>query len=111
MNKTAGTAGQVIRWGIEYTKATIGGTFSSSPTTVYATTIAGGGDITVANEHLLTDFASIDMTGDTLSTVLVCRVFRNSSNAADTYGGTAGLLYLDWHYEIDAMGSKTELAK
>lgn len=110
-NKTAGTAGQVIRWGIEYTKAVIGGTFSSSPTTVYATTIAGGGDITVANEHMLTDFASIDMTGDTISTVLVCRIFRNSSNAADTYTGTAGLLYLDWHYEIDAMGSKTELAK
>ena len=109
-NKTAGTAGQVIRWGIEYTKAPIGGTFGAT-TTIYGTTIVGGGDITVANEHLLTDFAGVDMTGDTLSTVIACRLFRNSSNAADTYTGTAGLLYIDWHYEIDSMGSKTELAK
>ena len=109
-NKTAGTAGQVIRWGIEYTKAAIGGTFGAT-TTIYGTTIVGGGDITVANEHLLTDFAGVDMTGDTLSTVIACRLFRNSSNAADTYTGTAGLLYIDWHYEIDALGSKTELSK
>lgn len=111
LNKTAGTAGQVIRWGLEYSKAKIGATFSTTTTTVYGTTIAGGGDITVANEHMLTDFASIDMTGDTISTVLICRLFRNSSDAADTYAGTAGLLYIDWHVEINSMGSKTELAK
>jgi hypothetical protein len=110
VNKATGTAGHVVRWGLEYTKSVIGGTFGAS-TTVYGTTIAGGGDITVADEHMLTDFASIDMTGDTISTVLVCRLFRNSSNAADTYTGTAGLLYIDWHVELDSMGSKTELAK
>jgi hypothetical protein len=109
--KTAGTAGQVVRWGLEYSKSAIGGTFSTTTTTVYGTTIVGGGAITTANAHLLTDFASIDMTGDTISTVLVCRLFRNSSDAADTYTGTAGLLYIDWHVELDAMGSKTELAK
>jgi len=109
-NKTTGTAGHVVRWGLEYSKAKIGGTFGAS-TTVYGTTIAGGGDITVANEHMLTDFDPIDMTGDTVSTVLVCRLFRNSSNAADTYTGTAGLLYIDWHILLDSMGSKTEFVK
>lgn len=109
--KTAGTAGQVIRWGLEYSKAKIGTAFSTTPTTVYGTTIVGGGAITTANAHLLTDFAGIDMTGDTISTVLVCRLFRNSSDAADTYTGTAGLLYIDWHVELDTFGSKTELAK
>jgi hypothetical protein len=110
LNKTTGTAGHVVRWGLEYSKASIGGTFGAA-TTVYATTIAGGGDITVASEHMLTDFDAIDMTGNTLSTVMICRLFRNSSNAADTYTGTAGLLYIDWHYEIDSLGSRTELTK
>jgi hypothetical protein len=111
INKSTGTAGHVVRWGIEYSKAKIGDTFSSSPTTVYGTTIAGGGDITTQYEHMLTDFDAISMTGDTISTVIFCRLFRDSANAGDTYTGTAGLLYIDWHYQIDSMGSKTELAK
>lgn len=110
VNKTAGTAGQVIRWGLEYSFANIGETFST-PNTIYATTIAGGGDITVPDEHMITEFASIDMTGKGISTVLVCRIFRNSSDAADTYGGTAGLLYLDWHYQVNSMGSQSEYTK
>lgn len=109
-NRATGTAGHVCRWGLEYTKAKIGATFPAT-TTVYAATIAGGGDITVANEHMLSSFPSIDMTGDTVSTVLVCRMFRNSSDAADTYTGTAGLLYVDWHVQLDAFGSRNELSK
>ena len=109
VNDTAGTAGQVVRWGLEYTVAKIGATFPAV-TTVYATTIVGGGDITVADEHLITSFDPITMTGNTISTILVCRLFRNSSNAADTYSGTAGLLSIDWHFEIDKIGSSTEFA-
>jgi len=51
------------------------------------------------------------MTGDELSTVLICRLFRNSSHANDTYGGTAGLLYIDAHYQVDSFGSDEELVK
>jgi hypothetical protein len=108
--KSAGTAGQVVRWGLEYTKQNIGAAFSA-PSTVYATTIAGGGSIATQDSHLITDFDAIDMTGETISTVIVCRLFRNSSNAADTYTGTAGLLYIDWHYEINSMGSRQEYVK
>lgn len=110
VNKSAGTAGQVVRWGLEYSKQNIGGAFAA-PTTVYGTTIAGGADITVANSHAITDFDAIDMTGETISTIIVCRLFRNSSDAADTYAGTAGLLYIDWHYEINSMGSRQEYIK
>ena len=110
VNKTAGTAGQVVGWGLEYSKSSIGGTFPA-PTTIYGTTLAGGGDITVADEHLISDFPSIDMTGDTISTIMVCRLFRNSSDAADTYTGTAGLLYIDWHYERNSLGSREEYVK
>ena len=110
-NRTTGTAGQVIRWGLEYTVATIGGTFGAT-TTIYGTTVVGGADITVANEHFITELDDITMTGNLISTILVCRLFRNSSNAADTYTGTAGLLYVDFHYEIDTIGgSKDEFTK
>lgn len=108
-NKTAGTAGHVVRWGLEYTVSKIGGTFPATAT-VYGTTIVGGGDITVANEHMITSFDAITMTGNTISTILSCRLFRNSSNAADTYTGTAGLLSIDWHFEVDKVGSRTEFA-
>jgi hypothetical protein len=105
--KTAGTAGQVIRWGLEYSYSTIGGVFSAA-STVYATTIVGGGVITAANSHLITDFDAIQLPGCKISTIMVCRLFRSSSNAADTYAGTAGLLYIDWHVQLGRPGSREE---
>jgi hypothetical protein len=38
------------------------------------------------------------------------RLFRDSANAADTLAQTAGLLYIDFHYEVNRLGSKTEFA-
>lgn len=107
VNKTAGTAGYVVRWGLEYTVSNIGGVFPAS-TTIYGTTIQGGGDITAADSHLITSFDPIDMTGGEISRVLACRLFRNSSDAADTYTGTAGLLYIDWHVTMARPGSRYE---
>lgn len=107
INKTAGTAGQVIRWGLEYSYATIGGTFPAS-TIIYATQIAGGGLITAADSHLITDFDPIQLPDCKISTIVVCRLFRSSSDAADTYTGTAGLLYIDWHVQLGRPGSREE---
>lgn len=107
VNKTAGTAGHVIRWGLEYTIAPIGGVFPAT-TTVYGTTIQGGGVITAADSHLITSFPAISMAGQGISTVITCRMFRNSSDAADTYTGTAGFLYVDWHYQTGRPGSREE---
>ena len=56
----------------------------------------------------ITEFADIDMTGDALSTILLCRLFRNSSNAADSFTGSAMLLYIDCHVEMSQLGSKDE---
>lgn len=107
LNKTAGTAGHVVRWGLEYSIADIGSVFPAS-TTIYGTTIEGGGVITAADSHMITDFSGIDMTGKKISTIIACRLFRNSSNAADTYTGTASLLYIDWHIQMARPGSRYE---
>ncbi len=105
----AGAAGNVVRWGLEYSKAKIGTAFGAS-TTIYGTTIVAG-DVTTQYSHCLTEIDDIDMTGDTVSTILACRLFRFSSDAADTLAQTAGLLYVDFHIELDAAGSRTEFAK
>lgn len=107
LNKTAGGAGELIRWGLEYSVTAIGAAFPAT-TTIYGTTIEGGGLITTVDSHLITSFAPIAMTGNRISTVIVCRMFRNSSDAADTYTGTAGLLYIDWHYQTGRPGSRNE---
>ena len=44
----------------------------------------------------------------TLSSMLVCRLYRSAS---DSYGGDAGLLEIDFHYEIDSDGSRQEYTK
>jgi hypothetical protein len=40
--------------------------------------------------------------------MLVCRLFRNSTDGHDTYTALdAGLLEVDFHYEVDGFGSDT----
>lgn len=109
VNRTGTVTGQTVRWGLEYTTATIGGTFPASVTIYSTTTVMGV--ITSTDSHHLTDFSDIDMTGNKISTVITCRLFRNSSDATDTYTGTAGLLYIDFHYQRNSLGSKEELSK
>mgnify|MGYP003434166003 CR=1 FL=1 len=108
INKSAGTAGHVVRWGLEYSMTNIGSVFPASTTTIYGTTIEGGGVITAADSHLITKFSGIDMSGRKISTIIACRLFRNSSNAEDTYTGTASLLYIDWHIQMARPGSRQE---
>jgi hypothetical protein len=78
-------------------------------TTIRATTTAvTSGD---NDKHYIAGFPSVDATGKKISSILMCRLFRNSTNAADTYGGNAALLSFDIHYEIDAIGSRLQYTK
>ena len=108
---TTGSADEKVRWGLEYTKANVNSVFGATDT-IYAEDPEDPPSTTpTADTHYLSEFSAIDMTGDELSTVLICRLFRNSSHANDTYGGTAGLLYIDAHYQVDSFGSDEELVK
>lgn len=66
-----------------------------------------------ANKHYLAEFADISpgATADGLSSILIGRLFRNSSDAGDTYTDKVGLLYIDAHYQVDAFGSSEEYIK
>ena len=64
----------------------------------------------VANTHYITEFAPLAPSAaqDGFSSTLIARLFRNSSDAADTYTNKVGLLYIDAHIELDKLGSNGE---
>ncbi len=100
----------VVRWGLEYSITNIRGSSVLFP----STTIISDNSPTVNNDlnmHVRTVIGTIDMTGQKMSTMLLCRVFRNSSHVDDTYNADAALLEIDFHHLIDSLGSDQELSK
>lgn len=81
-------------------------------TTVTATSPAGG---FTAKAHTITPLttanAGIDGTGKKISSILICRIWRKADNAADSYAYDAGVLFVDFHIQIDSWGSKLEYVK
>jgi hypothetical protein len=68
-------------------------------------------DSTDRKHHKAVNATGIDGTGKTLSSMIICRLYRDVSDANDTYASDAFLLEIDFHYEIDTVGSRTELTK
>lgn len=109
-NSDEDPASQKVRWGLEYTAITnIGVTFGNT-NIIYAKDHSPS-EALVANRHYITSFDAISMTGKTISTVFACRLFRDATHSEDTYEDEAGFLYFDIHYEVDSLGSNSELAK
>jgi hypothetical protein len=102
---TDGNAGNV-KWQLEYSWQNINGTFSGTTTL----TVTDSTDST-AWKHLLAPFSAITGTSKTISSMLVCRLFRDPSDGDDTYGSDAALLEIDFHFEIDTVGSRQALSK
>ena len=105
------TAAGTVRWGLEYTWQIYGdgaNVVFASPTIIYAELSTNS----TAHEHLLAEFPAIDGAGKTISSILICRLFRNSSHANDTYNGdSAFALEHDFHFEKNTDGSRTLLTK
>jgi len=107
--KTTSAAGNVL-WRLEYKKFPIGAVGDADFTAIDQATPAIS-DGNVALTHALTSFGEIDMTGLTLSDMLLMKVSRIGDNAADTYGADAALMEFDIHYQIDGLGSQQEFTK
>ena len=93
-----------VLWRLEYTWANIDGTFGATALT-HETQDADG----VAYKHQKVDMGTIAGAGKTISSMLICRVFRDTSG--DDYDNDAFLLAVDFHYQVDAIGSLTADSK
>ena len=101
-------SGNTVAWKIDYSWANIGTAFGSSSTVDLTDTTTGTDDY-----HEITSTVSITGTSKNVSSMLVCRLYRDTG---DTWVGTSAaqspaLLEADFHFEIDTVGSRQELAK
>lgn len=116
--KRNGASGNFVKWGLEYTWINVNGVFQNT-TIIYSGTTAetstvSGDDTMIADKHhisVLGDGNGIDATGKLLSSMLNCRIFRAATDVNDTYNYDAGLLEVDFHYEMDSFGSDDEFTK
>jgi len=97
-----------VEWALEYVWANVNDVFSTTTTTLSSDTpISAYADY----KHMLTSLGDMDGTGKTLSSIILCRIFRKADSANDTFDRDAGLLQIDFHYQIDADGSREILVK
>jgi hypothetical protein len=90
-----------LTWGLEYTWATINGVYGD--TNILSQAI----DCPVAYTHTICPLGTISGTGKKISSILICRVFRTTGG----YVGNGILLSVDFHIQLNSMGSYNELNK
>jgi hypothetical protein len=111
--KTNGAANAVVNWGLEYTWQKLSADFGT--TTIISGNAHAPADASlVAGRHYLTEIGEIPATGiDRVSSMLICRLFRDATGGlkTDNYNDDAILLEADFHFQIDAHGSRLEFTK
>lgn len=109
-NAVAGNGTQWSQWQLEFTRASVNGTFGTSETMTAKDNIG-----TTSYEHKVLDFGALSMSNATLSNALVCRLSRQTATGlpvGDTnFPGDVFGLDFDFHYEVDALGSRTLYSK
>jgi hypothetical protein len=98
--------GATVGWKVDYTWANIDGTFGAMSTADLSDACDGTDD-----KHQMTPSVTITGTGKNISSMLLCNIKRTDTGADDTWAGTASgqlpmLLEIDFHYQIDTLGSR-----
>lgn len=102
---TTANAGNVI-WRLDYYWLNVNATIPVL-TQVDTGAVAAGG---VAWAHQVAELPAIVGAGFLLSSMLMCRIWRDPTGA-DTYPDDAGLLEIDFYYQVDSAGSREEFRK
>ena len=109
-----------VRWVLDYQWANFGDPFSSSSSaSIYGTQLAVDNSKSLgAYDNTITPMntggvnnAGVNGNGKKVSSLLMCRLYRDGTNGVDTFTGTAALLSIDFHYEIDSFGSNDQFVK
>ena len=106
---TTTDAAGTVQFGLAYYVASVGGTFPATPGTVLMKSTWSANSQWV---HLIAEgtAAPITMTGQTLSSVLKCRLYRDNSVTGNLEQAVS-FLWFDAHIEVDSFGSRTEYTK
>lgn len=90
-----------ITWGLEYTWVSIGAV--AAPSVI----ISNATPCPPAYQHTIGSIGTISGAGKGISSILVCRLFRTPGG----YAGSAALLSVDFHIQLDSIGSTTDISK
>ena len=95
--------GKTVAWKLNYSWANIDGTFGAAGTADMTDTCDGTDD-----KHLMTPAVAITGTNKNISSMLVCRIYRDTGDtwASAVPGQQPILLEIDFHYELDTVGSR-----
>lgn len=94
-------SGNVV-WGIEYSWVN---EYNAFPNTA-STTVTSAANST-AYAHRRAEFGAINGAGKIRSSMLMGRIYRDSTNTADTYSTGAFLLEIDFHHQVNKLGTET----
>jgi len=100
-----------VGWKVDYSIASIDSNFGASATATLTDACSGADD-----RHELTSSVQVSGTGLTISHIIMLRIYRSDTGADDTWAGTTAaqspaLLEFDIHFELNTVGSRTELVK
>lgn len=109
----SGVGVEQVSWAMEYSWANRGDVFQNT------SVIAGDVHVPaatppIAHTHYVTELGDIGVTGDfspgEVSSMLLCRLWRDEAqvHGTDTLDELAGLLEVDFHFQIDGHGSDDE---
>lgn len=103
--------GAKVGWKIDYSWASINGNFGAMATLDLSDACDG-----VDHKHQMTPDVTITGTGKGISSMLICNIKRTDTGTDDTWVGTASgqlplLLEIDFHYQIDTVGSRESSSK
>lgn len=107
---------QRVKWVLVYQWVNFNGNFevTSSSQSGYLVVGDGGSPSVslVSKQHTITELGTgIPGTDKTISSILMCRLYRDGTDGTDTYTNDAALLSIDFHYEIDTFGSREQFIK
>lgn len=109
-----GTLGGNVEWNFEYSWANYDPVSPQVFPAITTSTVVATGGFT-QGVHIITPLttanAGLVATGKKVSSVLICRIWRDSSRGADTYNNDVGGISIDFHYEMDTFGSRSEYSK
>ena len=98
-------------WKVDYTWANIASAFGAMTTVDLSDTVTGTDGI-----HEMTSEATISGSSKEMSSMLMCNIKRTDTGTDDTWASALSgqlplLLEIDFHYEIDTVGSRDRYNK